>query len=107
MIVNDPGRALVEARFPLRDNRGPSCRDGGIGRRSGLKIRRWRHHEGSIPSPGTTLPMRLEDFDYALPPELIAQVPARERTGSRLLHLDGRTGALRDLMFGGIVELIS
>jgi S-adenosylmethionine:tRNA ribosyltransferase-isomerase len=51
--------------------------------------------------------MRLEDFDYALPPELIAQVPARERTGSRLLHLDGRTGGLRDLMFTDIVELIS
>jgi len=51
--------------------------------------------------------MRLEDFDYALPPELIAQVPARERTGSRLLHLDGRTGELRDLMFGDIVQLIS
>ena len=27
-------------------------RDGGIGRRSGLKIRRWRHREGSTPSPG-------------------------------------------------------
>jgi S-adenosylmethionine:tRNA ribosyltransferase-isomerase len=51
--------------------------------------------------------MKLEDFDYALPPELIAQVPARERTGSRLLHLDGRTGALRDLRFGDIVELVS
>ena len=33
----------------------------------------------------------LHDFDYALPPELIAQAPARERTGSRLLHVDGAT----------------
>jgi len=29
------------------------------------------------------------DFDYALPPELIAQEPAPERSGSRLLHVDG------------------
>lgn len=52
-------------------------------------------------------PMRLEDFDYDLPPELIAQTPARERTSSRLLHLDGSTGALRDLAFRDVVELIS
>jgi S-adenosylmethionine:tRNA ribosyltransferase-isomerase len=51
--------------------------------------------------------MKLEDFDYALPPELIAQVPARERTGSRLLHLDGRTGALQDLAFSNIAQLVS
>ena len=50
--------------------------------------------------------MKLEDFDYALPPELIAQAPARERTGSRLLHLDGTSGSLRDLRFGDIVDLI-
>ena len=30
----------------------------------------------------------LGDFDFALPPELIAQHPAPERSGSRLL--DGR-----------------
>jgi S-adenosylmethionine:tRNA ribosyltransferase-isomerase len=50
--------------------------------------------------------MRLEDFDYDLPAELIAQAPARERSSSRLLHLDGSTGALRDLAFRDIVELI-
>jgi S-adenosylmethionine:tRNA ribosyltransferase-isomerase len=50
--------------------------------------------------------MRLSDFDYALPPELIAQHPAAERTASRLLHLDGATGALRDLRFADIVGLI-
>ena len=33
--------------------------------------------------------MRLSDFDYNLPGELIAQFPAPERTGSRLLHVDG------------------
>jgi len=33
-------------------------------------------------------PLTLADFDYSLPAELIAQHPARERTGSRLLHVD-------------------
>src|SRR6478609_1876090 len=34
-------------------------------------------------------PLTLADFDYSLPAELIAQHPARERVGSRLLHVDG------------------
>ena len=50
--------------------------------------------------------MKLEDFDYDLPRELIAQVPARERTASRLLHLDGASGALEDLTFPDIVALV-
>ena len=50
--------------------------------------------------------MRLADFDYHLPPELIAQHPAAERTASRLLHLDGRTGAMEDLRFADIARLI-
>ena len=50
--------------------------------------------------------MKLSDFDYTLPPELIAQVPARNRTASRLLHLDGATGVLRDLAFPDIMELV-
>jgi S-adenosylmethionine:tRNA ribosyltransferase-isomerase len=51
--------------------------------------------------------MKLEDFDYALPPELIAQTPARERTASRLLHLNGESGELRDLQFPDVASLIS
>lgn len=35
--------------------------------------------------------MTVDDFDFHLPPELIAQHPAAERTGSRLLHVDGTT----------------
>ena len=50
--------------------------------------------------------MRLSDFDYRLPDELIAQHPAAERTASRLLHLDGRTGEMRDRMFLDMVELL-
>jgi S-adenosylmethionine:tRNA ribosyltransferase-isomerase len=51
-------------------------------------------------------PMKLDDFDYHLPQELIAQSPAYQRTGSRLLHLDGPTGALADLQFRQIADLI-
>ena len=49
--------------------------------------------------------MRLSDFDYFLPPDLIAQHPAAERTSSRLLHLDGKTGATEDLRFPDFVRL--
>ena len=50
--------------------------------------------------------MRLDDFDYHLPEELIAQSPAAERRASRLLHLDGATGALRDHRFTGLPDLL-
>ena len=33
--------------------------------------------------------LTLADFDYALPPELIAQTPLPQRSSSRLLVLDG------------------
>ena len=40
--------------------------------------------------------MRRADFHYELPSELIAQQPLAERSASRLLTLDGVTGALAD-----------
>lgn len=43
--------------------------------------------------------MRRQDFSYELPEELIAQSPLPERSLSRLLVLDGRTGALSDSRF--------
>ncbi len=46
----------------------------------------------------------LADFDYALPQHLIAQTPARERSASRLLHVDGTT--LRDLHFAELPSLL-
>jgi len=51
--------------------------------------------------------LNLSDFDYSLPQELIAQFPPAERGASRLLHLDGRTGALTDRQFRDIVELVA
>lgn len=50
--------------------------------------------------------MRLAEFDYALPEELIAQRPAPERTASRLLHLDPASGRLRDLKFADLPSLV-
>jgi S-adenosylmethionine:tRNA ribosyltransferase-isomerase len=50
--------------------------------------------------------MRLDDFDYHLPEELIAQSPAAERRASRLLRLDGATGALHDHRFTDVLELL-
>ena len=43
--------------------------------------------------------MQRSDFHYDLPPELIAQVPLTERRASRLLVLDGATGAFEDRAF--------
>ncbi|MEO8016622.1 MAG: tRNA preQ1(34) S-adenosylmethionine ribosyltransferase-isomerase QueA [Pseudomonadota bacterium] len=40
--------------------------------------------------------MRRTDFSYELPDELIAQQPLAERSASRMLVLDGATGALAD-----------
>ena len=51
--------------------------------------------------PGLT----LDDFDYALPPELIAQAPAATRTASRLLHLDA-VGGLHDRQFADLPTLL-
>jgi len=36
--------------------------------------------------------MQLQDFDYLLPPELIAQRPPERRDGGRLMVLDRQTG---------------
>jgi S-adenosylmethionine:tRNA ribosyltransferase-isomerase len=49
--------------------------------------------------------LRLSDFDYDLPRELIAQVPAKQRTGSRLLHVDG--AVLVDLEFPDLQQLVA
>lgn len=48
----------------------------------------------------------LSDFDYALPPERIAQTPLPVRDQSRLLVLDKTTGAIAHRHFYGLPELL-
>lgn len=48
---------------------------------------------------------RLSDFDFDLPPDLIAQAPAAQRAGSRLLHVDGTR--LADRMFADLPSLLA
>jgi S-adenosylmethionine:tRNA ribosyltransferase-isomerase len=50
--------------------------------------------------------MRKSDFDFDLPPELIAQQPPPSRSGSRLLFLDGDDGRLEDLLFADLPKLL-
>ena len=48
--------------------------------------------------------LTVDDFDFPLPPELIAQHPAAERSGSRLLHVCGQR--LADRQFSDLPMLL-
>jgi S-adenosylmethionine:tRNA ribosyltransferase-isomerase len=50
--------------------------------------------------------MRTADFEFELPPDLIAQVPAPNRDESRLLVLHRRTGALEHRRFPDLPEFL-
>lgn len=50
--------------------------------------------------------MQRHDFTYSLPNELIAREPAEQRRGSRLLCLDGASGALEHRQFPDVLELV-
>jgi len=50
--------------------------------------------------------MNVSDFDYDLPPELIAQRPLGERDASRLLLLDRASGAWYDRKFRELPDLL-
>lgn len=50
--------------------------------------------------------MRTADFDFFLPPELIAQYPVAERTASRLLYLNGNKQERQDKTFRDITEFM-
>lgn len=54
--------------------------------------------------PGTARPHTLSDFDFALPPELVAQHPAPERSASRLL--DGTRAPPVDRIFRDLPPLL-
>jgi S-adenosylmethionine:tRNA ribosyltransferase-isomerase len=48
----------------------------------------------------------LSDFDFPLPPELIAQQPLADRAASRMLVVDRATGTFTDRMFRDLAEYI-
>ena len=50
--------------------------------------------------------MRVDDFDYFLPEELIAQVPIEQRDTSRLLVLDKETGEVNHKHFYDIIDYL-
>ena len=50
--------------------------------------------------------MTLDDFDYDLPPALIAQQPLPERGASRLMLVDGPTGGVRDAWFKDLPSML-
>ena len=50
--------------------------------------------------------MKTSDFEYELPPELIAQEPCPERDACRLLIMNRTTGALEDRVFRDIVDYV-
>ena len=51
--------------------------------------------------------MKTSDFEFELPEHLIAQRPLPDRSASRLLHLDRRSGALADRRFAELPELLA
>lgn len=60
------------------------------------------HAGGGVPAAT----MRTADFDYVLPPELIAQVPAEPRDCARLLVLDRFTQVVRHHIFRELPALL-
>jgi S-adenosylmethionine:tRNA ribosyltransferase-isomerase len=51
--------------------------------------------------------MRTSDFDYELPPELIAQTPAEPRDSARLLVLDRAAGSLQHAVVRDLPDLLT
>ena len=50
--------------------------------------------------------MDVRDFDFDLPPDLIAQEPPAERGGARLLHLDRESGAIAHTSVNALPDLL-
>lgn len=51
--------------------------------------------------------MKVEDFDFDLPEELIAQTPLLDRTSSRLMVLDKKSGEIKDQHFTDIISYLN
>ncbi len=50
--------------------------------------------------------MRVADFSFDLPDELIARYPTEQRSASRLLSLDGNSGQVSDKQFTDLIDFI-
>lgn len=50
--------------------------------------------------------MKTSDFNYNLPEELIAQVPIKDRSGSRLMVVDKNTGEIEHKIFKDIIDYL-
>ena len=50
--------------------------------------------------------MKTAEFDYTLPPELIAQTPIEPRDASRLMVVDRRVGAIAHRHFYDLPEFL-
>lgn len=53
-----------------------------------------------------TFPVKIREFDYHLPPRLIAQHPPRRRDQSRLMVIERKTGEIRHCRFRDLSGLI-
>jgi S-adenosylmethionine:tRNA ribosyltransferase-isomerase len=53
------------------------------------------------------MPLRTDDFDYHLPPELIADRPLAERAASRMLVVDRAAGSIRHHQFAEFPEFLT
>ena len=48
--------------------------------------------------------MKVSDFDFYLPEELIAQCPLKERDSSRFMVVDRKTGEIEHKVFKDIID---
>ena len=76
-----------------------------VGLRGRVKVRARAIRAWAADGDNRRMRGSLTDFDYALPPELIAQVPATRRRDSRLLHV--APDLLQDLVFADLPRLLA
>ncbi len=50
---------------------------------------------------------KLSDYDFELPKELIAQTPLTDRTSSKLLVLDPKSGSIIDSKFSNLLDFVN
>lgn len=50
--------------------------------------------------------VRTDDFDYELPPELIAKYPLKERSASRMMVIHRESGEIKHLVFSDLTKFV-